>query len=90
VIGVKVLLDMKPSAGGWDGNVYNAKDGAAHIAIRDANTLRIEGCALGGCAAVRTGRASTGKATTSRCAPCAPLLFERPEADASQSAGGVE
>jgi uncharacterized protein (DUF2147 family) len=51
VVGVKVLLDMKPSAAGWDGNIYNAKDGstyAAHIAMRNANTLRVEGCAFGG------------------------------------------
>jgi uncharacterized protein (DUF2147 family) len=51
MIGVKVLLDMKPSAGGWDGNVYNAQDGktyAAHIDMPDANTLRVEGCGLGG------------------------------------------
>jgi uncharacterized protein (DUF2147 family) len=51
VIGAKVLLDMKPLAEGWDGNIYNAKDGKtypAHMVIRDANTLRVEGCALGG------------------------------------------
>lgn len=51
IIGVKVLLDMKPSARGWNGNVYNAQDGniyAAHMVMRSADTLRVEGCALGG------------------------------------------
>ena len=51
VIGMPVLIDMKPGKNRWDGKVYNARDGSmyiAHIEMRNVNTLRVEGCAFGG------------------------------------------
>jgi uncharacterized protein (DUF2147 family) len=51
-LGMPILLHMRPSdeAGKWDGEVYNSEDGRtydASIALRSADTLHIEGCALG-------------------------------------------
>ena len=51
--GAPVLLGMKEAAkpGRWNGEVYNAKNGKtyeAHMALEDANSLRIEGCVVGG------------------------------------------
>jgi uncharacterized protein (DUF2147 family) len=51
VIGLPILIDMKPGKSRWDGNIYNPKDGAtytAHMSMRNPNTLRVEGCAFGG------------------------------------------
>jgi len=51
VIGLPILIDMKPGKSRWDGNIYNPKDGGtytAHMSMRNANTLRVEGCAFGG------------------------------------------
>jgi uncharacterized protein (DUF2147 family) len=52
LIGVPIVLDMKPSgADKWSGQVYNAEDGKTYsgsITERDAKTIRLEGCALGG------------------------------------------
>lgn len=51
VIGMPVLIDMKPGKNRWEGKIYNAKDGSiysAHIEMRNGNTLRVEGCAFGG------------------------------------------
>jgi uncharacterized protein (DUF2147 family) len=51
VIGLPILIDMKPGKARWDGNIYNPKDGStytAHISMRNTNTLRVEGCAFGG------------------------------------------
>lgn len=50
-LGMAVLLDMRPSdePGRWEGQIYNAKDGRTYdgaIALRDARTLHVEGCAL--------------------------------------------
>jgi hypothetical protein len=47
-----VLLDMRPGddPGRWQGRIYNAEDGQtydASIALRSADTLHVEGCALG-------------------------------------------
>jgi uncharacterized protein (DUF2147 family) len=51
-LGMPVLLHMTPAdeAGRWEGEVYNADDGQTYdssIALRNANTLHVEGCALG-------------------------------------------
>ena len=51
VIGMPVLIDMKPRGDRWNGRIYNAKNGktyAANIRLKNANTLRVEGCAFGG------------------------------------------
>jgi len=51
-LGMPVLLHMRPDddPGRWQGDIYNAKDGQtydASIALRGADTLHVEGCALG-------------------------------------------
>jgi uncharacterized protein (DUF2147 family) len=53
VIGVLIVLGMKPSgtANKWSGQVYNAEDGKTYtgnITLQDANTIKLEGCILGG------------------------------------------
>lgn len=51
-LGMPVLLHMRrgDEPGRWQGSIYNAKDGQtydASIALRSADTLHVEGCALG-------------------------------------------
>jgi uncharacterized protein (DUF2147 family) len=65
VIGVLIVLGMKPSgtANKWSGQVYNAEDGKTYtgnITLQDANTIKLEGCILGGlvCKAATWTRAS--------------------------------
>lgn len=51
VIGTPILIDMKPNGKRWSGRIYNVKDGrsyTAHISLKSAETLRVEGCAFGG------------------------------------------
>ena len=53
MIGVQVVLDMKPggTANKWSGQVYNAEDGKTYsgsLTLQDANTIKLEGCILGG------------------------------------------
>lgn len=51
VLGTPILINMKPNGRRWSGRIYNVKDGrsyTAHISLRNANTLRVEGCAFGG------------------------------------------
>ena len=51
IIGVPVLIDMKPKSNRWSGRVYNVKDGknySASMSLKGADALRIEGCAFGG------------------------------------------
>ena len=53
MIGVQIVLAMKPSgtANKWSGQVYNAEDGKTYsgsLTLQDANTIRLEGCILGG------------------------------------------
>jgi uncharacterized protein (DUF2147 family) len=56
---------MKPSgtANKWSGQVYNAEDGKTYtgnLTLQDANTIKLEGCILGGlvCKAQTWSRAS--------------------------------
>ena len=65
MIGVTIVLGMKPSgtANKWSGQVYNAEDGktySGNLILQDANTIKLEGCAMGGliCKAVTWTRAS--------------------------------
>lgn len=65
MIGVQVVLGMKPSgsANKWSGQVYNAEDGKTYtgnLTLQDANTIKLEGCILGGlvCKAAMWTRAS--------------------------------
>lgn len=52
VVGVQVLIDMKPGkANRWDGEIYNVETGGtytAHMQLKSANTLRVEGCTFAG------------------------------------------
>jgi uncharacterized protein (DUF2147 family) len=51
VMGMPILLNMKPAGQRWDGEVYNAENGetyTAHISLESPDVLRIEGCVLGG------------------------------------------
>jgi uncharacterized protein (DUF2147 family) len=53
MIGVQIVLAMKPSstANKWSGQVYNAEDGKTYtgsLTLQDPNTIKLEGCILGG------------------------------------------
>lgn len=51
VIGMPILIDMKPKGDRWNGRIYNVQDGktyGADLLLKDASTLRVEGCAFGG------------------------------------------
>ena len=53
MIGVQIVLGMKPSgtANKWAGQVYNAEDGKTYsgsLTLQDTNTIKLEGCILGG------------------------------------------
>ena len=52
MIGVQIVLGMKPNgANRWSGQVYNAEDGktySGNVTLTGANSLKLEGCALGG------------------------------------------
>src|SRR5258708_293088 len=53
VVGMQIVLGMKPSGAPnkWSGRVYNAEDGETYtgnLTLQTPNTLRLEGCILGG------------------------------------------
>ncbi len=53
VVGIQIVLGMKPSGtpNKWTGQVYNAEDGKTYtgnLTLQDANTIKLEGCILGG------------------------------------------
>lgn len=51
VIGMPILIDMKPQGNRWNGRIYNVQDGktyGADLLLKNASTLRVEGCAFGG------------------------------------------
>lgn len=52
LIGVPVLLDMKPNGTDkWSGRIYNADDGKTYISyvtLSSADTINVQGCVLGG------------------------------------------
>jgi uncharacterized protein (DUF2147 family) len=52
VIGIQVLIAMKPAgANKWSGQVYGPEEGKTvigNLTLKDANTLSVEGCLLGG------------------------------------------
>ena len=50
IMGLPILIDMRPSQGRWTGRVYNAENGKtydANIGLVSGNVLHIEGCVLG-------------------------------------------
>jgi uncharacterized protein (DUF2147 family) len=52
LIGTQIVFGMKPSgANKWAGQVYNAEDGKTYsgsLTLQAPNTLKLEGCVLGG------------------------------------------
>ena len=51
IVGISVLTGMAPAGGQWRGQIYNPEDGRtykAYMTEEGANTLKIQGCALGG------------------------------------------
>lgn len=49
--GVKILINMKPSNSKWTGQIHDPESGRTYsstIALKGANTLRVQGCAFGG------------------------------------------
>jgi uncharacterized protein (DUF2147 family) len=53
VVGIRIVLGMKPSGtpNKWTGQVYNAEDGKTYsgsLTLQNANTIKLEGCVLGG------------------------------------------
>ena len=51
-LGSTVLINMRPSSQArWDGQIYNAQNGEtykANVRMVSDNTLRVEGCVMGG------------------------------------------
>jgi uncharacterized protein (DUF2147 family) len=52
IVGVQILLGLKPDgANKWSGQIYNPEDGktyTASVTQPAANTLKVQGCMLGG------------------------------------------
>jgi uncharacterized protein (DUF2147 family) len=53
LIGVQIVLGMRPSGtpNKWTGQVYNSEDGKTYsgsLSMENANTIKLEGCVLGG------------------------------------------
>jgi len=53
LVGVQIVQSMKPTkqANQWKGKIYNAEDGKTYtgfIELTTANTLKLEGCVMGG------------------------------------------
>ena len=52
VMGLQVVIGMKPAgAGKWSGRLYSPEDGktvSGDLMLKDANTLTVQGCLLGG------------------------------------------
>ena len=52
VLGIAVVLAMKPAGTNkWSGQFYSPEEGktvSGNLVLKDANTLRVEGCLLGG------------------------------------------
>ncbi|MBI3435423.1 MAG: DUF2147 domain-containing protein [Proteobacteria bacterium] len=83
MLGLQILLPMRPGAKPqtWEGNIYNALNGNIYhgrITLVEANTLKVEGCVLGGliCGSstwTRVADAPSAKPTpTAKPAPPAP------------------
>jgi uncharacterized protein (DUF2147 family) len=51
VVGKEVLISMHPNGALWSGTVVNVRDGqkyAARMSMQDDETLKVEGCVMGG------------------------------------------
>jgi uncharacterized protein (DUF2147 family) len=78
ILGVPILINMKPAASQWDGEVYNAEDGSiykSHIRVVSPDVLQIEGCVLGGliCGGENWTRVPLEKGSPSDQAVCSRL-----------------
>ncbi len=78
VLGIPILIDMRPAGNRWEGQVYNAQDGSTYksnISLLSADTLRIEGCVLGGfiCGGEKWTRVALPKNAPSDQAVCSGL-----------------
>jgi uncharacterized protein (DUF2147 family) len=84
VIGMPILLDMKPTsnANRWEGEIYNAEDGKIYsgsMALTHENVLRVEGCVLGFlCGGQNWSRARCEEATGSATVGRSPTTGKRP------------
>lgn len=50
-VGRQVFFSLKPRSGHWSGTIVNIIDGqhyAGHISLLGSQTLRVEGCVMGG------------------------------------------
>jgi uncharacterized protein (DUF2147 family) len=92
VIGMPILLDMKPTSNGnrWEGEIYNAEDGKIYsgsIALSNENVLRIEGCVLGFlCGGQNWSRAKCEEATGSATVGRSPTTGKKPPPPTPQTA----
>ena len=82
-LGMPILLHMRPTdeRGHWEGEIYNADDGRTYdgsIALRSANVLHIEGCAM----AIFCGGEDWTRAAQSQTRPA-----RAPEADVCSAIG---
>ncbi|BCM84788.1 DUF2147 domain-containing protein [Methylobacterium indicum] len=51
LVGVALTRDMRPSGEGWEGSLYNFRDGKTYsgkLAMKGPNVLELSGCVLGG------------------------------------------
>jgi len=50
VMGMPILINMKPGEAQWEGEVYNAQNGqtyTSYISLKSPDVLQIQGCVLG-------------------------------------------
>ncbi|GJD49557.1 hypothetical protein OPKNFCMD_2289 [Methylobacterium crusticola] len=51
LVGVTLAGDMRPAGAGWEGSLYNFRDGKTYsgkLAVKGPNALELSGCVLGG------------------------------------------
>jgi len=52
IVGLQILVGLKPDgANKWSGQIYNPEDGktyGASVSLANANTLKVQGCIMGG------------------------------------------
>lgn len=51
MVGQEVLISMRPNGTLWSGTVVNVRDGqkySARMSMQDDETLKVEGCVMGG------------------------------------------
>ncbi|ACA18697.1 conserved hypothetical protein [Methylobacterium sp. 4-46] len=51
MVGVALSTDMRPTGEGWEGSLYNFRDGKTYtgkLAVKGPNALELAGCVLGG------------------------------------------